>query len=86
MKDTKQTNEHMPSTAATVIGAGIAGAIAGGVAVAAMMNDKHTQKKIADAMTETKKKVTDMVDAVKSQPAVKKAAIKGEAVLDAIKK
>lgn len=56
--------------------AGIAGVVAGGMAVAAAvaMSDKKNQEKMKEAWTDTKEKVTDYMDTIKqkSEPMIEK--------------
>lgn len=72
MTDTmkKKTMEVNP------IVAGIAGAVAGGLAVAAAMtiNTKENKEKVADAIDTAKANVADAVEKIKSQPVVQKSA------------
>lgn len=69
--------------------AGIAGAVAGGMAVAAavVMSDKKNQKKVKDAFTDAKNKATDYVDAIKSksEPIIEKGTKRLNKVVEAIK-
>lgn len=69
--------------------AGIAGVVAGGVAVATavVMSDKKNQKKVKDAWAGAKEKATEYMDTIKSQPIVEKSTQKlGEVVRDAKEK
>jgi hypothetical protein len=68
--------------------AGIAGVIAGGAAVAAAvaLSNKDNQKKMSDAFDGAKEKVTDYIDAVKSQPVVEKGSVKVEKAVNDVKK
>jgi hypothetical protein len=68
--------------------AGIAGVIAGGVAVATAvaMSDKKNQKKVKDTFTEVKGKVTDYIDTVKTPPIVADNMKKIDEVLNDTKK
>ena len=63
------TDSRVKKQANTVnpIVAGIAGVVAGGVAVAAalVMSDKKNQKKVKDALVDAKEKVTDYIDTKK---------------------
>ncbi len=56
--------------------AGIAGAVAGGLAVAAAMtiNTKENKEKVADAIDTAKENVAGVVEKIKSQPVVQKSA------------
>ncbi|KKP55862.1 MAG: hypothetical protein UR50_C0015G0010 [Parcubacteria group bacterium GW2011_GWC1_34_10] len=82
-KETKNTNIINP------IVAGIAGVVAGGMAVAAavLMSDKKNQKKVKEAFADAKDKVTDYVDTIKSksEPIIEKSTKKLNKVVEAIK-
>jgi hypothetical protein len=62
-KETKSANTVNPLVA------GIAGAVAGGMAVAAavVMSDKKNQEKVKDAFIGAKEKVTGYIDTIKTQ-------------------
>jgi hypothetical protein len=82
-KDVKTTNTINP------IVAGIAGVVAGGMAVAAavVMSDKKNQMKVKGAFADAKNKVTDYVDTIKSksEPIIEKGTKKLNKVVEAIK-
>lgn len=89
MTDLHQKKEGKKSNTINAVVAGIAGVVAGGVAVAAavVMSDKKNQKKVKDAWVDAKEKVTEYMDTIKSQPIVEKSAQKlGEVVSDVKKK
>jgi hypothetical protein len=79
-KDMKSDN----SNTMNAIVAGIAGVVAGGVAVAAAvaMSNKDNQKKVAKVFDGAKKNVSDYVDSVKSQPVVVNGTRKVEQVMN----
>lgn len=82
-KEVKSANTVNP------IVAGIAGVVAGGMAVAAavVMSDKKNQKKVKDVFDGAKEKVTERIDKIMSQPVIEKNAKKRkEAVKDTKKK
>lgn len=87
MADSHQKKEVKKSNVVNTVAAGIAGAVVGGMAVAAavVMSDKKNQKKVKDAWVGAKEKVTDYVDTMKSQPIVKKSAQTLENVVNDIK-
>lgn len=74
MKAVQQKKVEVSSNSVNPIVAGIAGAIAGGVAVATalVMSDKKNQKKAKDVLDGAKTKVTKYIDSIKSQPTIKK--------------
>jgi len=67
-KEIKSTNIVGP------IVAGIAGVLAGGMAVAAavVMSDKKNQKKVGLAWVGMKEKMTKYIDTIRSQPIIEK--------------
>jgi hypothetical protein len=87
MTDIHQKKEVKNINSVSPIVAGIAGVVAGGVAVAAavVMSDKKNQKAVSDAFIDAKKKVTGYVDSVKSQPIVEKSAQKIDEVVKTAK-
>ncbi len=78
MTDLHQKKEAKSAHIVNPIAAGIAGMVAGGVAVAAavVMSDKKNQKKVKDALVGAKEKVTEYIDTIKSQPIIEKSAQK----------
>lgn len=89
MTDIHQKKELKNENNVSPVVAGIAGAVAGGIAVAAamVMSDKKNQKKVSDAFVGAKEKVTGYMDTIKTQPVVEKSAHKiEEAVNDAKKR
>lgn len=78
MTNSHKKKETKNSNAGKAIAAGIAGAIAGGMAVAAavVMSDKKKRKKVEEAFGDVKDKVTEFIDTVKSQPVVKNSTKK----------
>jgi Ni,Fe-hydrogenase III large subunit len=72
MTETKKVMELKRSNTGNAILAGLAGVVAGGVAVATavVMSDKKNQKKVHDTIEEMKEKVVDYVETIKSQPAI----------------
>lgn len=87
MTDIQQKKEMKKAGTVNPIVAGIAGVIAGGAAVAAavVLHDKKNQKKIKDAFVSVKEKVTEIADAVKSQPVIEKTTHKAEEVIKILK-
>ena len=81
-KEIKNTNTVNP------ILAGIAGVVAGGMAVAAavVMSDKKNQKKVSEAWVGVKEKVGEYMDTVKSNPVVEKGTQKMAKVAEDTKK
>ena len=88
MTDTHQKKEIKKSNTINTVVAGIAGAVAGGMAVAAavVMSDKKNQKKVKDAWVGAKEKVGEYMDTIKSQPIVEKSVQKLEEVVNDTKK
>lgn len=89
MTDLHQKKDSKSKHGVSPLVAGIAGAVAGGVAVATaaiVMSDKKNQKRVKDAMAGAKEKATDFIDNIKSQPLVKKSEQKLERVVEAVKK
>lgn len=78
MIDTHKKHELSNGHGMSPVVAGLAGVVAGGVAVAAavVMSDKKNQQKVKDALDGAKNKVAGYVDSVKSQPLVEKTAKK----------
>ncbi len=66
-KNMTDSREKKKANTVNPIVAGIAGVVAGGVAVAAalVMSDKKNQKKVKDALVDAKEKVTDYIDTKK---------------------
>jgi hypothetical protein len=66
MTDIHQKKEVKTTNVVNPIIAGIAGAVAGGVAVAAaiVMSDKKNQKKVAGALVDAKEKITQKIEEV----------------------
>lgn len=89
MADIHKKTEIKKVNTMNPIVAGIAGAVAGGMAVAAavLMSDKKNQKKVRDAFADAKDKVTDYVDTIrsKSEPIIEKGTKKLNKVVEAIK-
>lgn len=71
-----QTDKKKRDGGVNPIIAGVAGVIAGGMAVAAAvaLSNKDNQKKIADAVTNAKDKVVGYVDEMTDKPALEKVA------------
>ena len=69
MTDLHQKKEAKKSNVVNAVVAGIAGVIAGGVAVATavVMSDKKNQKKVKDAWVGTKEKVSEIAHDVKEK-------------------
>lgn len=88
MNDIKKKNIHAPAASVNPVIAGIAGVIAGGVAVAAAvaMSDKTNQKKVKEALTDAKDKVSEYVQNAKEQPVVERGAHKLEEIAMEAKK
>ena len=89
MTDTQKKKRVKNASMVNSVVAGIAGVVAGGIAVATavVMSDKKNQKKVKDAWDNTKEKVTEYIDTVKSQPIVEKSVQKfGEVVNETKKK
>jgi hypothetical protein len=80
MTDSKKTIDAKKAGTVNSIVAGVAGVVAGGMAVAAavVMSDKKNQKKVSDVLVGAKEKVTEFVNAIKSQPVVEKIVAKVE--------
>ncbi len=87
MTDVQKKKEVKSTNTVNPIVAGIAGVVAGGVAVAAalVMSDKKNQKKVKDALEGAKEKVTEYIDTIKSQPIVEKSTKKLDEVVNATK-
>jgi len=68
MTDIHHKKEEQNENTVNTIMAGIAGAVAGGIAVAAavVMSDKNNQKKVTDALVGAKEKVTKRIDTITS--------------------
>lgn len=90
MVEIQKKKEVKGENAINPIVAGIAGVIAGGVAVATTvaMSDKKNQKKVKDALVEAKEKVTGYINTVKveSQPIIEKSAQKIEEIVNDTKR
>ena len=82
----KQKSTH--SNTMNVVAAGIAGAIAGGAAIAAtiILSDKNNQKKAKESLVGAKDKVTGYIDTLKKQPVIQKSADKIDAIVQNAKK
>lgn len=80
MTDTHTKKEIKAASAGKAIAAGVAGILAGGLAVGAavLMSDKKNQKKVSDVLVGAKEKVTEFLDTVHPQPAVAKNVLKVE--------
>lgn len=78
MTDSHQKKEVKKSNMVNTVVAGIAGVVAGGVAVAAavVMSDKKNQKKVKEAWDDTKEKVAGYIETIKAQPVVEKSVQK----------
>lgn len=78
MIDSKKTKDAKKAGTVNSIVAGVAGVVAGGMAVAAavVMSDKKNQKKVNDVLVGAKEKVTEIVSAIKTQPIVEKSVLK----------
>ncbi|HUD19318.1 MAG TPA: hypothetical protein VMR81_02675 [Patescibacteria group bacterium] len=87
MTDVHQKKAVNNGNTMNTIVAGIAGAVAGGAAVATamVMSDKKNQKKVSNALAGAKEKVTQFIDTVKSQPIVEKSTHKVEEVAADVK-
>lgn len=87
MTDVQKKKEVKSAKSVNPIVAGIAGVVAGGVAVAAalVMSDKKNQKKVKDAFGDAKEKVTEYIDAIKSQPVIEKTTEKLDEVVSGVK-
>ncbi len=90
MAEIHQKKELKSENAVNPIIAGIAGVIAGGIAVATTvaMSDKKNQKKVKDALVGAKEKVTGYINTVKieSQPIIEKTAQKIEKAVNGAKR
>ena len=78
MTESHQKKEIKSANTVNPILAGIAGVVAGGMAVAAavVMSDKKNQKKVGAAWVGVKEKVGEYMDTVKSNPVVEKGTQK----------
>ena len=87
MTDSHQKKEIKNANTVNAIVAGVAGVVAGGVAVATalVMSDKKNQKKVKDALVDAKEKFTDYIDTIKSQPVIEKSTQKLEEVVKGTK-
>lgn len=76
MTDTHMKNDDKGVAGVNPVIAGIAGVVAGGMAVAAAvaMSNKDNQKKVVDAVVGAKDKVVEYVDEKTDKPALEKAA------------
>jgi len=76
MTDTHMKKDDKGVAGVNPVIAGIAGVVAGGMAVAAAVaiSNKDNQKKVADAVNDAKDKVVGYVDEMTSKPALDKAA------------
>lgn len=81
MTDAHQKTKGSTNSVNPVV-AGIAGAVAGGMAVAAavVMNNKKNQKKVTEALSGVKDTVTGYMEKLTSQPIVEKSTQKLEKV------
>ena len=88
MNDIHQKKNVASTNTTHIVEAGIAGAIAGGVAVAAavLMSDKKAQTKVKNALIDAKEKVTEYIESVKSQPVVEQNTKKLEKAVQDTKK
>jgi len=78
MTESHQKKEIKSANTVNPIFAGIAGVVAGGMAVAAavVMSDKKNQKKVSEAWVGVKEKVGEYLDTVKSHPVIEKSTQK----------
>jgi hypothetical protein len=78
MKDSQKTIDAKKAGTVNSIVAGVAGVVAGGIAVAAavVMSDKKNQKKVSDVLVGAKEKVAELLDTVHSQPITEKSVLK----------
>jgi nicotinamide mononucleotide (NMN) deamidase PncC len=74
MTELRKKKEIKSANIAGPIVAGIAGVLAGGMAVAAavVMSDKKNQKKVGNAWIGVKEKMTKYIDTIRSQPVIEK--------------
>lgn len=89
MTDIQQKKGMKTTSSVNPIITGIAGAVAGGVAVAAAfaLASKENQKKVTSAIDDAKSKTHEYVTAVKTQPVVEKTTKKiAEVTAEAKKK
>jgi hypothetical protein len=87
MTDVHQKKEVKNTLTVDPIVAGIAGVVAGGIAVAAAvaLSDKGNQKKIKDTLVEAKDNVISYIDTATSKPVMEKNAHSVEKLVTDVK-